>query len=839
MGGGPSRGLYFNQRKNNPQSGTKPAPQVFEGKFRGRRGRRLPAGLNKPQSQTNGSARRLRYSDMTDPCLSGNSTAWRREVISLARDLPPPVKNTRQLCSLENLEMLLRLVLIAAGAFGAPPLAVGASDGPDQGEKKVSFLNEVMPIFAKAGCNSGGCHAKPEGQSNFKLSVFGYDPKADYREVVSDVRGRRLFFAAPEQSLLLLKASARIPHEGGERLPPGSEWYRTVLKWIQQGAPFDAPETARLERVEVTPAKPVLGAGGTTRLQVTAHFSDGSRKNVSAMALYQSNDKDLFAVDDSGVVSAGAAQGEGVVVVNYMGFVDVVRPVVPPAKPLAAADFERFSVRSPVDSLIYARLQGLGILPSEPCTDAEFIRRSSLDCIGKLPTAEQAEAFLSDRSPDKRSRWIDAMLNDPNYADHWAVKWGDLIRPNPYRVGVKPVFLLDQWLREAFQKNLPYDAMARAILTAQGSSHQHGPVAVVRDKRDPVEAASFVSQIFLGVRLECAKCHHHPSEKWTQEDYYQLAAFFGKMRSRGQGISAPISGEVELWWYDSNGKGVTHPVTDAPMVPKVPDGAEFPYEAGVDPRATLVDWMVSPENPFFAKAIVNRIWNEFMGRGIVEPVDDFRTSNPPTNPELLEWLAADFIQHKFDLKHLMRTILESAAYQRSSLPNDSNLADQRNFSKATRRRLPAEVLLDAVGDFTGVRDAFAGLAPGSRAVQTWNHKLSSDFMDAFGRPNSSLECPCERERKPTLVQSLHLMNSTQLQAKLTSPKGRVAQWAASSKPAPEIVRSMYLSAFCREPDKEEMDACMAHLGKSEATQAEAFQDLVWTLINSAEFVFNH
>jgi hypothetical protein len=735
-----------------------------------------------------------------------------------------------------------RLPLIGAicGVFAVLAAEIkGAAEAPQSAQKPVSFLNEVMPILAKAGCNSGGCHAKPEGQNNFKLSVFGYDPNADYNEVVSDVRGRRLFFAAPEQSLLLLKASGRIPHEGGERLPVGSPWYRTVLAWIEQGAPLDPPEAPRVRKIQASPSAPVLQPGEKAQLRVTAEFSDGSRQDVTAMAVYQSNDKDLLSVNDAGAVSAGATRGDGVVVVNYMGLVDVVRGVVPPVKKLEGADFARFPVHNPVDSFVYKRLEALGILPSELCTDAEFLRRSSLDCIGKLPSPQQARDFLADRSPDKRSRWIEALLRDPNYADHWAVKWGDLIRPNPYRVGVKPVFLLDQWLREAFHRNMPYDAMARALLTAQGNSHQSGPVAVVRDKRDPVEAASFVSQIFLGVRLECAKCHHHPSEKWGQEDYYQMAAFFGKMRSKGQGISAPISGEAEVWWYDANGKGVTHPVTDAPMVPKAPDGPEFPYEAGVDPRSMLVDWMVRPENPFFARAIVNRVWNELMGRGIVEPVDDFRVSNPPSNPGLLDWLAADFVEHRFDLKHLLRRILESAAYQRSSIPNDSNLADQRNFAKALRRRLPAEVLLDAVGDFTGVRDALTGLAPGSRAVQTWNHKLSSEFMDAFGRPNSSLECPCERERKPTLVQSLHLMNSTQLQTKLASAKGRAAQWAVSAKPAEEVVREIYLSAFSREPDADEISACTAHLGRAEVPKAEAFQDLVWALINSAEFVFNH
>jgi len=516
-----------------------------------------------------------------------------------------------------------------------------------------------------------------------------------------------------------------------------------------------------------------------------------------------------------------------------------VRPVIPPAKRLSASDFKDFPVQTEPDRLVYKRLEALGLLPSALCSDAEFIRRSALDAVGRLPTAEEAASFLADPAPDKRSKWIAKILADSNYADHWAVKWGDLVRPNPSRVGVKPVYLLDLWLRDAFRRNLPYDALVRELLTAQGNTHQSGPVAITRDKRDPVDAGGFVSQIFLGVRMECAKCHHHPSEKWTQEDYYQLAAFFGKMRARGQGISAPISGEAEMWWYDPAGKGVVHPITEALMTPKAPDGPELPYTAGVDPRRQLVDWMVRPENPFFARALVNRVWGEFLGKGIVEPVDDFRASNPPSNPELLDWLAADFTAHGYDLKHLMRTIMETATYQRSSLPNATNLADQRNFAHALRRRLPAEVLLDAVGDLTGSRDPFGGLPPNSRAVQTWNHKLGSDFMDAFGRPNASLECPCERERKPTVVQSLHLMNSPSLQTKLTSPKSRVASWAGSSAAPAEVVRDIYLAAYARPPEASEQEAALAHLSREGASKTEAVQDLVWALVNTAEFVFNH
>jgi len=449
-----------------------------------------------------------------------------------------------------------------------------------------------------------------------------------------------------------------------------------------------------------------------------------------------------------------------------------------------------------------------------------------------------AKTFLADTRADKRARLVDDLLDDANYADHWAVKWGDLIRPNPSRVGVKPVYLLDSWLRDSFRQNKPYHTMVRELLTAQGSSHEYGPVAIFRDKREPVDASSFVSQIFLGVRLDCAKCHHHPSEKWTQEDYYQMAAFFGQMKRKGQGISAPISGEPEYWWYGGKGE-VTHPITDAVMKPKPPDGPEMPYVEGQDPRVALTDWMAASDNPFFAKALVNRIWSDFLGRGIVDPVDDFRVSNPPTNEALLDWLAQDFVASGYNLKHLMRTIVTSRTYQFSTQPNEHNLADTKNFSRSLKRRMSAEVLLDAVFDVTGVRDTFSGLPPNARAVQTWNHKLDSDFLDAFGRPNASQECPCERERKSSVVQALHLMNSNSLQTKLSSGEGKIQALAKSELPVPQLVREVYLATYNRLPKEEELKTAARFYSAPGATRQTATEDLAWALINSAEFVFNH
>ena len=730
---------------------------------------------------------------------------------------------------------LFRTLLLLG--LGLSPAVPAWADG--EKPRPVSFVNDILPHLIKAGCANGNCHAKPEGQNNFKLSVFGYDPEHDYREVVMDGRGRRVFLAAPEESLLVKKALGEVPHEGGQRVKPGSETHQLLLRWIREGVPFEQPGEARVQAVSLTPREGSYTRGAKQPLQVTATFSDGSQKDVTALTEFLSQDKEMAEVDEHGVVTVGSQTGEGVVVARYMGLVDIARITVPADTRLPDSVYTALPEHNEIDKLVHARHRKLGLLPSATCGDEEFLRRVSLDLIGMLPPADLTRTFLADQRSDKRERLVNQLLQHLNYADHWAVKWGDLIRPNPSRVGVKPVYLLDDWLRTAFRQNLPYDQMVRELLTAEGSSHEHGPVAVFRDKRDPADMGAFVSQIFLGVRLDCAKCHHHPSEKWGQEDYYSLAAFFAQMKRKGQAISAPISGEVEHWWAGGSGQ-VTHPVTDAVMTPKPPDGPEMPYVEGQDPRQRLLDWMSASDNPFFAKAIVNRVWADFLGRGIVEPVDDFRASNPPTNPELLDWLAQDFAAHGYDLKHLMKTIVLSHTYQLSAEPNAHNLADTKNFSRFQKRRLTAEVLADAVGDLTGVRDTYQGLAPGARAVQTWNHKLRSDFLDAFGRPNASQECPCERERKSSVVQALHLMNSSDLQTKLASKEGRIAKLAADTAlPEPKLVTEIYLAAYARLPEAEELQTALRFFSQPGATRQTAAEDLAWALINSAEFVFTH
>jgi hypothetical protein len=709
---------------------------------------------------------------------------------------------------------------------------------PAPAEAKLSFVNDVLPVLSKAGCNAGSCHAKAEGQNGFKLSVFAYDPKSDYRQIVKADRGRRVFPAAPEESLILKKPTLALEHEGGQRFETGSPAYQTIVQWIKQGMPYSAANEITLVDLRVFPSERRYHKSMRQALLVQARYSDGSVRDVTELADFSSTEKEMAKVDEGGIVSVGQTSGEGVIVARFMGQVNISRITVPADKELPDLVYTALPVNNEIDRLVYARLKKLGLAPSPVCSDEEFLRRTSLDVIGRLPSLEQTRAFLSNTNLDRREKVIDGLLADRAYGAHWAVKWGDLIRPNPSRVGVKPVYLLDVWLRESFQRNKPYDQFVRELLTAQGSTHKYGPVAIFRDKRDPVDASSFVSQIFLGVRMECAKCHHHPNEKWSQTDYYQLAAYFGQIKRKGQGISAPISGEAEYFWFAPGGE-VKHPVTSEVMKPKAPDGPLVDLAPENDPRLALVDWMCQPDNPFFARAIVNRIWAQFMGRGIVDPVDDFRASNPPTNEPLLDWLARDFVAHKYDLKHLMRTIMRSRVYQLSSIPNEHNVKDTKNFSRAYRRRLSAEVLLDAVCDVTGATEKFDGLPPGSRAVETWNHKLDSEFMDAFGRPNSSAECPCERDSKASVVQVLHLMNSNKLQSKIANADGRAKQLAESKLSEREIIEELYLRAFSRMPTENELRTGAKAFTVEGATRKTAVEDVMWALINSAEFVFNH
>jgi hypothetical protein len=722
--------------------------------------------------------------------------------------------------------MILGLVATLVGTAGAA-----------EPKSTVTFERDVEPILTRAGCNSGACHGKASGQNGFKLSLQGFDPTFDHIAIARDDGGRRILRSTPEESLLLQKAAAMVPHGGGRRLDPDGPFYETVRRWIADGLPHTPADAPKLARVSVEPAERILKPDETVDLRVTAHFSDGSSEDVTALSTFGSSESTAVAVDDDGRARAGKLAGEATISARYEGLFANCDVFIPVEGEVAEAEYAAFPRGNFIDDLALAKWKKLGLAPSAVAGDATFLRRAHLDVIGRLPTPEEARAFLDDASPDKRARLVDRLLQRPEYADHWATKWMDLLRPNPYRVGIKAVFNLDGWIRETFRENLPYDEFVRRIVTARGSSFEQGPSTVFRDHRDPIEIAPVVGQLFLGIRLDCAKCHHHPFESWTQDQFYEFSAFFTRIGRKGTGLSPPISGSEEIVFTAKSG-AIKHPLTGEVLPPK-PLFGEAPVSDGPedDPREALARWMTAPENRYFPKVMANRVWGDLMGVGIVDPVDDIRATNPPSNGPLLEALADDFRDNGYDVKHLIRTIMASTVYALDSEPNERNVADARNFSRHYRQRLKAETLLDAVSDVTGVLDSFDAAPQGSRAVSTWTNRIPSLFLDTFGRPDANQDPPCERTTDTAVVQALHLMNAPEVNQKLTSDDGRVAALAKSDATPRAIAEELFLAAYSRLPSAEEREIAEALFAEPGKSRRGAVEDLLWALLNSPEFVF--
>jgi len=732
--------------------------------------------------------------------------------------------------------MLNRLLLTIAvlGMFGGA--TAGAEPAP-------TFERDVLPILTRAGCNAGACHGKARGQNGFALSLLGFDPDFDYHSIVNEARGRRLFPGDPERSLLLLKPAALVPHGGGKKLPKEGKEYDLVRRWIAAGAPRTPKDAPKLIRVAVDPAEIVAAFGQEQQLKVIAHFSDGTAEEVTGLALFQSNDNAYATVNRGGRVKVGTIPGEAAVTARFVDKFAVCNVLVPRPEKVGPAAYEQLPRANFIDGHAWDKLQQLNITPSGPASDSTFHRRAYLSVIGRLPTPDETRAFLKNAIPAKRVQLIDALLDRPEYVDFWANKWADLLRPNPYHVGIKATLNYDDWIREQFRKNRPYDQFARELLTAQGSTFKNGATVFYRNRREPDEIATMVSQLFLGVRLECAKCHQHPSEKWGQNDFYSFAAFFGRIGRKGQGISAPISGGEEIIYTTEGpatgrrrGGPVKHPLTGQEMTPTPLLGEPMEIGPESDPRVKLVEWMTAKDNPFFAKVIANRVWADLMGRGLVDPVDDIRDTNPPSNPSLLDALAADFRKNGYDLKKLIRTIATSYVFGLSSTPNERNAGDLRNYSRRYRQRLRAEVLLDAVSDVTGVPEKFDAMPPGARAMEAWTVRFDSKFLDSFGRPDPNQDPPCERTTDTTVVQALHLMNAPGLSAKITADTGRAARLATSKMSNAEIVTELYLLTYCRPPTLDESSAALRHFEKDGAKRRAVTEDLMWALINTPEFV---
>ena len=708
-------------------------------------------------------------------------------------------------------------------------------------ERPISFELDIQPILAAYSCNAGACHGKQRGQNGFQLSLLGFDSDFDFAALTRDARGRRVFPAAPQNSLLIRKATAELPHGGGRRIEIDSEDYQTLMQWVRQGATRRVEGETVLEKVSLDRVSFSLVPKETQPLRLTAHYSDSSTRDVTRLTTYLSNDDAVVSVDASGVIRAGSLPGETSVMARYMNHIQVAEVAIPQSQPLAKEMFESLPRNGVIDDLVYEKLQSLGIEPSPVVSDHAFLRRASLDLIGRLPTVEEARVFLDlndkDSEVDKRAKLVDRLLESPEYADHWAGYWADLLRPNPYRVGIKAVLNYDNWIRQQFRDNVPYDSFVRDLVTAKGSTWQNGAATLFRDRRSPDEMGTLISQLFLGIRLDCAKCHHHPFERWSQQDFYQFSAYFAKVNYKGTGLSPPISGGEETVFASTKGS-VSHPLTGQTMTPTplydVANSNEATATDPLDPRERLADWMTSRENDFFAKVQVNRTWAILMGRGLVEPVDDLRTTNPPTNPKLLDALADDFQASGYDFKKLLKTIALSRVYSHSSEPTASNVGDRLNYSRHYRHRLRAEVLLDAVADATESPSTLQGMPPESRANQVWTTRVGSIFLDTFGRPNENQDPPCERTPDSTVTQSLHLMNSQQLEERVRSDNSRAARLAASESSPVEIVDELYLAIFSRHPAANETEYASKLIESAESRRG-VVEDLMWAMLNSPEF----
>lgn len=737
----------------------------------------------------------------------------------------------------QHLRTKLSLVhaVIAVVFMNLNGLAVNAND--PVGDRAVSFELDVQPILTANGCNAGACHGKQRGQNGFQLSLLGFDSDFDFAAVAMQARGRRLTIPSPESSLLVRKATAEIPHGGGPKIAGGSKAYKTLVAWIRQGAPRRISNEPTLVSVALAETEFSLTPNGKAHLSVVANYSDGSERDVTALSNYLSNDAAITSVDALGQLTAGPIPGETAVMVRYMNHIQVANVSIPRTDSLPSGFYDKKPRANFIDDHVYEKLSHLQIQVSEPASETTFLRRVFTDVIGRLPTAEETTRFLESKDDNKRATLVDWLLKQPEYVDHWANQWADLLRPNPYRVGIKAVLNYDNWIRQQFREDVSYDEFARRLITAKGSTWRNGAVTLYRDRRTPDENATLISQLFLGVRLECAKCHHHPFEKWSQHDFYSFAAYFGKVGRKGTGLSPPISGGEEIMYVSTKGD-VRHPVTEEVLKP-APLFGSAEVADGTDPREALVDWMTSPENGYFARVQVNRVWAHLMGRGLVDPVDDLRSTNPASNPVLLDALAKHFQEHGFDQKDLIKTIVLSNVYSLSSVPNDTNSNDRLNYSRHYRQRLRAEVLADAVADVTETADSFSALAPESSANQVWTHRIDSVFLDTFGRPDENQDPPCERVTDSSVTQTLHLMNSRQIDGRIRSDSGRAARLAASDLSTRDIVFELYLTVFNRRPMPDELRYAEQLIVSAADNRRGVIEDLMWAMLNAPEFIIQN
>ena len=695
----------------------------------------------------------------------------------------------------------------------------------------ISFRQDVMPVFMKTSCNNGSCHGAARGKDGFNLSLFGFDPAGDHFRITREIPGRRINLAIPEDSLLITKGAGQVPHTGGKRFAVGDEKYNTLMRWLKAGAPEDAKpaEVPSVVTLEVFPKEAVLdGEGETQKMSVRAIYSDGTDRDVTSLAFFSSNNETSAAITQSGIVTAGA-RGEAFIMARYETHTVGSQFIVLP-KGLKYEDPKTPELNY-IDTLVHNKLRKLRIIPSEVARDEVFLRRVFIDITGTLPAPEEREKFIADTNPDKRELVIDQLLQRKEFVDIWVMKWAELlqVRTINNQVARKPMLRYFNWLKEQIASNTPTDVMVREILASRGGTFTNPATNYYQTETDTLKVSENVAQVFMGMRIQCAQCHNHPFDRWTMDDYYSFTAFFAKVNRK----QAEDPRERIIF----NGGGETkHPVTGKVMKPKFLGGA-VPEIKGNDRRTVLAKWLASAENPWFARNLSNIVWAHFFGRGIVHEVDDFRVSNPPVNPQLLDELAAKFGEYNFDFKMLVRDICNSRTYQLSTRKNETNASDETNFSRASLRRIRAEILLDVISQITETRDKFRGLPLGARAVQIADGTTSTYFLNTFGRAKRETVCSCEVKMEPNLSQALHLINGNTVQNKIQ--QGAVVKKMIDAKKSDdEILGELYLRCLSRQPTEVESTALKATIAENENRQ-QAIEDIFWALLNSREFVFNH
>jgi hypothetical protein len=726
------------------------------------------------------------------------------------------------------------LVVNAGGKTVKVPVTVKDLEKP----QPVSFRQDMIAALNVGGCNQGACHGTPSGKNGFRLSLRGYDPAADYLQLTRDVMGRRTGRLGPDSSLILQKALGKIPHEGGKRFPGSSLPAQVFRAWLSEGLSDDPANLPALKSIEVLPGPRVLNAPAKwQQLAVLAHFADGSIRDVTRLTVFSSSDGAVADVNALGLVEFSQS-GEVAILCRYLEEMYALRLTY--LEPKKGFNWANPPENNYVDKHVFAKLKMLSIQPSQVCTDQEFIRRVFLDVCGILPAAEEVKAFLASADKDKRAKLVDALLKRPEYADYWTLKWSDVLRSNRKTIQIKGIHVYQTWLRGHIARNTPFSKVVHDLVTANGSTFANPPANFYRIARDPQNLAETTAQLFFGIRMQCAKCHNHPFERWTQDDYYSMAAFFARVRQKRDPLEAgptPAAAGAEYIYSDRAGE-VVQPRTGKTMPPKFM-GADVPkISQGQDRREVLADWITSPRNPFFAKSVVNRIWYHLNGKGIVDPVDDFRDSNPSANDELLDALGQDFIKSGFDVKHLIRTICTSRTYQLSAETNDFNRDDNKYFSHAVTKMYSAEVLLDAICAATAVPEKFAGLPLGTRAVQLPDGEVNHPFLKTFGQPGRELACECERESDSNLAQALQLINGPTLNEKIRFPTNRTGGLLAKKTPPGEMLNDIYLAALARLPSAAEVKVVLDHVAKA-TDKRKAWEDVQWAVINCKEFLFRH